>query len=183
MICLACGVSSPPGSIYCVGCGRALGSRVCVNGHRNELSTKKFCATCGTDKLSDGTNCISLGCLSRAFSWGIALAVVIWSLHHLALIVGWIWHAGCWSIRTLIAWNQPDSYRFLNMVFCWILMILIISIFLPKDVGNNVRRKLGAFMLWCGRMVIAIICFSAKLILFLVEGIVINNKRKKKGKI
>lgn len=99
ILCLNCKRLWPPCTVYCGHCGKTLGHRLCPELHLNRLQAK-FCTTCGTRKLTQGTLCLSLRPVTLALAVG--LAWIAWGLVVLP-IASALWHqaeALLWLILT-----------------------------------------------------------------------------------
>ena len=172
MFCLSCKISSPPGSVFCTGgCGKSLGCRICHKGHRCSILAR-HCGECGSSQLSDPSRALGLGGVSRLLSWGGAIAAAYWALHHLVLIVMGVWHLAWWCVGTLFAWNQPYSGFCVRMVLDWVLLIWLVSLFLPKEKGSHLRQRLWATLIKAFHVSLQVARWSAAATYRLVEGAV-----------
>lgn len=182
MLCLSCGVSSMPGSTYCIGCGKSLNYRICNKGHKNPLSNAvKRCGECGSQALSDGTPAITLTGISRIISWAVVLSLLFWALHHLFSIASWCCYTLFWCIRNIVKWNEPYFSRYVGNAVVWILMVWILSFLLPHEYGAKLRRLMWDLLISSIRFVARLLPKLASLIYRLIEGSNENRgKRRRK---
>lgn len=152
MICLRCGFVSPAGSIYCSGCGRGLGGRVCSSGHRSP-SGAGFCATCGksgTD-LSDPAPCLDVTRIARAAAWSLIAAAFVWDCHHPLQALSFFAGLCLWGLGHLLGLEPNAIVRITYEIAFYFLLTYLLSYVLPERVGGAIRRFLDAGLIrWPG---------------------------------
>lgn len=86
-LCGSCHRASGAGSVYCGGCGRTFGVKLCDNKHANAPSPAvQFCTTCGSTQLSEPTRYLNLNWAAPLLSLLVALGAWRWSIAHGALL-------------------------------------------------------------------------------------------------
>ncbi len=87
MLCLSCRRASPAGSVYCGGCGRTFGSRICGSGHRNRPAPGlACCTTCGSLELTEAARYVPIRWAGTLLASLIALFAWRWAVAHLAFL-------------------------------------------------------------------------------------------------
>lgn len=100
MWCLRCGSITPTnsdGPVYCSGCSRGLGAKICPNGHKNGMAAR-YCSICRSADLSEATPYIPAGYVTRPIAWLIVLILVGWVCHHMGFVLGALWTVAAWLL-------------------------------------------------------------------------------------
>lgn len=107
MLCLSCRHASPGGSIYCGGCGRTFGSRICGNGHRNRPAPGlACCTTCGSLDMTEATRFVPLRGVGVMMAGLVVLCVWRWAMTHIALLGDLLWR-GVLGVLALLLGMAP----------------------------------------------------------------------------
>ena len=128
MLCLSCRRASPAGSVYCGGCGRTFGSRICGNGHRNRPSPGlACCTTCGSVELTDAARYVPLRWVATLLASLTALCIWRWAVAHIALLGGLLWR-GVLDVLALLLDRTPcEMVRDLRQALSWLLTLWLLG--------------------------------------------------------
>lgn len=86
-LCRSCYYASPSGSVYCGGCGRTFGVKLCSNKHPNAPSPQVQCCTiCGSFEMTEPTLYWNLSWIGPLLAGLAALFLWRWGMAHLALL-------------------------------------------------------------------------------------------------
>jgi hypothetical protein len=161
ILCLSCFSLSPAGSLFCQGCGRSFGARLCGSKkrHRNHPAAQ-FCSQCGSDNLTDPTLYLPFGCVTWILSWALVFLIARWLWPHLRAAAGWAFN----NIAGLIC-------CLLNYAIYWSVLLLMIYLFLtliPGEAGKHLRQVFSQVL----RLIVRLTAYTIKAVFSLLRAIV-----------
>ena len=128
MVCLSCRRASPAGSVYCGGCGRTFGSRICGKGHRNRPAPGlACCTTCGSLELTEATRYVPLRGTGIVLAGLAALGVWRWAIAHLALLGGLLWRGALDALAVLLDQAPCQIVSDLRRGLSWLLTLWLLG--------------------------------------------------------
>jgi len=149
-LCLTCRKLSGSGTLFCSHCGRTFGGRRCPKDHLSP-AWSRFCPTCGATALTDPTPYMPFGWATRL----LAIAALIVGVR---LLFGWcrdildLGLVGAFGAAGLLT-GVPGQFlmvRTLEWVYI-VVLLYIVSHFLPAPTGANIRQGLYIGLKWLWR--------------------------------
>lgn len=134
-LCLTCYRVWPREAILCGHCGRSFGGRRCPRRHLSPAAAR-CCVQCGATPLTEPTASVPLAWLPLGLAWGSALLVVIG-----------LWHA---VQRPLLAALARDLER----LAAWTIVIGLVLMLLPGDLGRWARCATSRLFSGLGRLLV-----------------------------
>jgi len=171
MFCLTCRFASPTGSLYCSRCGRGFGCRICKSGHPNPMSAT-WCTACGKprNELSEATLFVPLSWLSRLVCWSFAICLLLWVLRN-PMTALWLSYVGALHVFAFVFATTPCGIvQALARCMAWLVVVCILSFFLPGAHGPNVRRSVAKVIVRLPGLTLKLIVLVARIMWRLVEG-------------
>jgi len=144
-LCLSCHRLWPRDALFCGGCARSFGGRLCSARHLSPASAH-VCVQCGRDDLSEPTAFLSLSWLSTLLSAVCLLLIWKWSWRHLTLVyAGFLDVVNC-LLRLLFDAPPHALERLVSQGLAWTVCIVVALHLLPGRTGRDVRRTVYASM-------------------------------------
>ena len=135
-LCLTCYHVWPNEAQVCGSCGRSFGGRACRRrGHLNPKDAQ-FCVRCGTQELTEATNYVPLGWLSRGLAWLCVIAAIVWLSHRPELAVWFLFATIDWLFHALPDQLKDEAATWLALVFIFVMF----SLATPGKTGVSMRR-------------------------------------------
>ena len=123
-ICLSCSHASPRGSVYCQGCSRTFGKKLCANKHPNAPSAQiQFCAVCGSSEMTEPTRFLSLSWAAPLLAGLIALGLWRWGLAHWLLLGTLLGHFILFLAALLLDTTPCGVLSGMRRVLSWIIAL------------------------------------------------------------
>jgi len=171
MMCLTCRFASPPGSRFCARCGRGFGCRICPSGHASPMAAT-WCVVCGKpeSELSSATSYIPLGLVARLLAWFAVITALTYVLRHPSEAVGWLISMLLWNAKILFGLTYCGVIQALLRAAGWLIVITLLSFFLPASAGQAIRRSLWNLMLQTPSRLWQLARWLARLVWRIAEG-------------
>ena len=140
-ICLSCRQASPRGSVYCQGCSRTFGTKLCANKHPNAPSPRvQFCATCGSPEMTEPTRFLNLSWAAPLLAGLIALFLWRWGLTHLPLLGGLVGRLSLMLMAMLLDTTPCGVLGGLHRAAAWTLTLWVLGWMLTLAPGRGGGR-------------------------------------------
>ena len=127
-ICLSCSHASPRGSVYCQGCSRTFGKKLCANKHSNAPSPQvQFCAVCGSSEMTEPTRFLNLSWAAPLLAGLIALGFWRWGLAHWLLLGTLLAHLALVLAALLLDTTPCGVLAGMRRILVWIIALWVLG--------------------------------------------------------
>ena len=124
MLCLSCRRASPAGSVYCGGCGRTFGSRICGSGHRNRPAPGlACCTTCGSLELTEAARYVPLRWAGTLLATLISLFAWRWAVAHVIFLASLLWRGALIVLALLLDTTPCEILWDVRRGLSWLLTL------------------------------------------------------------
>ena len=156
-ICLSCHQATPRGSVYCQGCSRTFGTKLCANKHPNAPSPQvQFCATCGSAEMTEPTRYLNFSWAGPLLAGLVALCLWRWGLAHLPLLGALVGRLSLMLVAVLLDTTPCGVLGGLRRAASWALTLWVLGwiLTLAPDRGGTAGAWLRSLPLLLGRTAI-----------------------------
>ncbi len=176
LFCLDCKRFLSGDSLFCPGCGGAVGGVRCKNGHTIKAAkSADYCSICRNRQFVQAAPILYLGCFGRLAAWIIALLCVKALLANIDIIIHLAWNTFLWIVGCkIICW----FFALLELLIALKMLVWLVSLG-SKELAAHIDpfpklvpavfRLAGKLLLWC-----------LKALLLAVEGRASSPKSTKK---
>lgn len=134
-LCISCRHIAQADAAFCPVCGRTFGGVRCPSGHITQGKVVHCCAICGSRDLTQGTESLELGCISRIVAWALALVLLRFTVAHL----DGLWQALV-GLSSFVIGEQHLRYFLstLESVLCIVVALWIVQLMLGRRASELV---------------------------------------------
>lgn len=122
VFCLACRRFISRNTLFCPGCGGAIGGVRCKNGHTiTGTMSAQFCSTCRSRQFINAAPTVNLGCLSRLLAWTAAILLLKLAFTNIEAVSGTLWNLFFWVVgcKVIVWFLKLIELLLIIRIFVW----------------------------------------------------------------